>query len=408
MKIVQVNHMFLDGGGREEHIYQLSKRLAESGDEVTIVTSDYTPTGREVIGDRARKVKGIFLKTLKGYPVNIPPGRIVIPDLMDWLLKVNNFDLIHAHGMGEQVVLEAMYVAKIKNIPFVFTPHFHPYWAYEKLNAQKIWKVLQETQTKMIVENADATIVFSNAGKEELIKYTGAKKTKNIHIIPNGIDENLPKVTPEDVKKVFLKHEIPPAKNYMIFLGDITNPRKGAFTAVQTFRQVRFQLPDTHLIMVGPWSSRLKTGTGIEKLVQLLNKLVKAGRVTVTDWVSDFDKVALLTGSDLLISPTVYDSFGMALAEALWCGTPVVSTKVGGVPFTVRDGKDGILVDDADNIEKFAKASIKLLKNKELAKKMGQNGHKRVEKLFLLKTMTQRTRNLYQKLIEKYEKKQKN
>lgn len=407
MKIVQVNHMFLDGGGREEHIYQLSKRLTENGDEVTIVTSDYTPTGREVIGNKAQKVKGISLKVLKGYPVNIPPGRVAIPDLMDWLLKFNNFDLIHAHGMGEQVPLEAMYVAKIKNIPFVFTPHFHPYWAYKKLNAQKIWKVLQETQTRMIVENANATIVFSKLGKDELVKYTGAQKTKNIRIVPNGIDETLPKVTPEDIKKVFLKYEIPPAQNYIIFLGDITNPRKGAFTAVQAFRRVRLQLSDTHLIMVGPWGNRLKTDTGAEKLIQLLNKLVKAGRVTVTDWVNDFDKVALLTGADLLISPTVYDSFGLSLAEALWCKTPVVATKVGGVMFTVRDGKDGILVNGADNIEGFAKASIKLLKNKELAKKMGKNGHKRVEKLFLLKIMTQKTRNLYQKLIKKYEKKQK-
>lgn len=405
MKIVQINHMFLDGGGREEHIYQLSKRLAEDGEEITILTSDYTPTGREEIGDKARKVKGIFLKTLKGYPVNIPPGRIEIPDLMDWLLKIDNFDLIHAHGMGEQVVLEAMYVAKIKNIPFVFTPHFHPYWAYEKLNAQKIWKVLQETQTKMIVENADATIVFSKLGKDELVKYTGAQKTKNIRIVPNGIDENLPTVKPEDIKKVFSKYEIPPAQNYMIFLGDIANPRKGAFTAIQAFREVRFQLPNTHLIMVGPWSNRFKTTVGTEKNIQLLNKLAKAGRVTITDWVNDFEKVALLTGADLLISPTVYDSFGLALAEALWCKTPVVATKVGGVPFTVRDGIDGVLVKGADNIKGFAKASLKLLRNKELAEEMGEKGHQRVKKMFLLKDMVEKTRNLYQKLIKKYEKK---
>jgi len=401
MKIIQINHMFLDGGGREEHIYQLSKRLAEKGHQVTIVTSDYTPTGSEAIGDKARMVKGIFLKTLKGYPVNIPPGRIQIPDLMDYLLDLNNYDLIHAHGMGEQAALEAFYVSKIKNIPFVFTPHFHPYWAYEKLNAQKIWKVLQETQTRMIIENANATIVFSKLGEEELIHYTGAKNTKNIYIIPNGIDENLPRITSRDIERVFLKYEIPKAENYIIFLGDVTNPRKGAFQAVQAFRQVRLELPDTHLIIVGPWGSRLKTTASMSRLVQLLNKLAKAGRVTITDWVNDFDKVVLISGSDLLISPTIYDSFGIALAEALYCKIPVVATKVGGIPYVVRQNIDGFLVDRADNIKGFANACIKLLKNKKIAKKMGERGHKRVKRMFLWNNTIRKTEKLYQNLIAK-------
>jgi glycosyltransferase involved in cell wall biosynthesis len=235
-----------------------------------------------------------------------------------------------------------------------------------------------------------------------LIQYTGATTTKNICVIPNGIDETMPKVSKKDIKDVFRKYEIPPAQNYMIFLGDIANPRKGAFATVQAFRQVRLTLPDTHLIMVGPWSSRLKTSVSMAKTIQVLNKLAKAGRVTITDWVDELDKVALLNGADLLISPTVYDSFGLALAEALWCKIPVVATKVGGIPFVVRDGIDGILVREADNIEGFARASIKLLQNKNLAKKMGQRGHQRVKKLFLLKTMVQKTQNLYQALIKKY------
>jgi len=401
MKIVQVNHMFLDGGGREEHIYQLSRRLAEMGHEVTIVTSDYTPTGRESIGDKARKVKGIFLKTLKGYPVNIPPGRIQIPDLMDYLLKSDDYDIIHAHGMGEQVALEAFYVAQIKGVPFVYTPHFHPYWAYEKLNAQKIWKVLQETQTRMIVEHADATIVFTSLGKKDLIKYTKVKKTDKIYIIPNGIDETLPKVKKSDIEKVFEKYEIPKNQNYMMFLGDPTNPRKGAFVAVQAFREVRLKLPDTHLIIVGPWGSRLKTSISLKRLTQLLNKLAKAGKVTITDWVSDFEKVAFLSGADLLISPTIYDSFGIALAEALYFKCPVVATKIGGVPDVVRDGIDGILIKKADDIKGFARACIRLLQNKTLAKKMGENGHKRVKKLFLWKKNAKKLVELYKRLIKR-------
>ncbi len=399
MKIIQVNHMFLDGGGREEYIYQLSKRLAEKGNQVNIVTSDYTPTGEEPIGDRARKVKRIFIKTLKGYQVDIPPGRIVIPDLMDYLLKSNNYDLIHAHGMGERVSLEAFYAARVKNIPFVFTPHFHPCWAYEELGAQKIWKVLQETQTKMLVENADATVVFSDLDKETLCKYTKASPKSKIYIIHNGIDETLPEVSGEDVREVFAKYNIPLEQNYLIFLGDATNPRKGALQVIQAFRRVRYKLANTHLIITGPWGSRLRTSVGMKKSIKLLNKLAKAGKVTITGYVSDFDKAALLSGADVLLSPTIYDSFGIVLAEALFYKTPVVATKIGGVPHTVRQNIDGILVNGADNTEGFARACIKLLKNKPLAKKMGEMGCRRVKKLFLWENTIAKMQNLYERLI---------
>lgn len=399
MKIVQANHMFLDGGGREEYVYQLSKRLAEKGNQVNIVTSDYTPTREEPIGDKARKINRIFVKTLKGYKVDVPPGRIAIPDLMDYLLRSNNYDIIHAHGMGERVSLEAFYVARIKEVPFVFTPHFHPYWVYEKLGAQKIWKVLQETQTKMIIENADASVVFSELDKKTVCKYTKASPKSKFYIIHNGIDETLPEVSREEIKKVFSKYDIPEEENYLMFLGDAINPRKGAFQAVQAFRRVRYKLPDTHLIITGSWGNRLKTSVGIKRLIQLLNKLAKARKVTITGYVSDFDKAALLSGADILVSPTIYDSFGIALAEALFCKTPVVVTKIGGVPYTVRPNIDGILVNGADNTEGFARACIKLLKNKSLAKKMGERGHRRVKELFLWKDTAAKMQNLYERLI---------
>ncbi len=404
MKIVQVNHMLLDGGGREDHIYYLSKGLAERGHKVSIVTSDYTPTGSETIGNKVREIKGVSLKTLKGYPVNIPPGRIEIPDLMDYLLTSNNYDLIHAHGMGEQVALEAFYAAKIKGVPFVYTPHFHPYWVYEKLNAQKIWEVLQKTQTHMLIKHSDAVITFSELAKNDLLEYTKTKRTGNIHIIPNGIEDKFSDIKDTEVKKIFLKYGIPEADNYIVFLGDPTNPRKGALSAIQAFRQIKMVLPQSHMIIIGPWGNRLKTAASMRNLVQLLNKLSKSGSITITDYVSDFDKYAILTGSHLLISPTIYDSFGLALAEALYCKIPVVATKIGSIPYVVRNNVDGYLVNGADNIKGFANACLKILKDKNKAKEMGQAGRQRVIRKFLLDDSVAKTESLYKKILEKYKK----
>lgn len=90
MKIVQVNHMFLDGGGREEYVYQLSKRLAEKGNQVKIVTSNYTPTSEEPIGDKAGKIK-----RLKDY-------RIPVKKLFLWKDTVAKIEDLYQRLIGDK------------------------------------------------------------------------------------------------------------------------------------------------------------------------------------------------------------------------------------------------------------------------------------------------------------------
>jgi starch synthase len=398
MKIIQVNQLFLDGGGREEHVFHISKQMCKNGHEVTVVTSDYLPTGEETIGKRAKKIDNLKIKILKGYKVDVPPGRIQIPDLMDFLLEQNDYDIIHAHGMGEQPAEHAFYAAKIKGVPFVFTPHFHPWWAYEKLKAQKIWEVFQKTLTNMVGNHADAVIAVSEPQRDDLIKYANINP-KNIQVIPNGVNGELPVLSPKEIQAVFDKYGIPKVANYIIFLGDATNPRKGAYEAVQAFRQMRDKYyPDTHLIIVGPWGHRLKTTPA---LFTLLNKMAKARHITATGYVNEYEKAALLTGSDLLVSPTTYEAFGIVLAEALYCGIPVVATKIGGVPYVVRDKVDGLLVNGQDNIPGFAKACAEILKDKNRAQEMGRRGRERVQKMFRWDKAAEKTLKLYQKLLDK-------
>jgi len=401
LRIFQINHMFLDGGGREEHIFYISKELIQRGHDVSVITSDYMASGEPLIGRKARQIPGFKIITLKGYQTQIPPGRILIPDLMETLLKNNNVDVIHAHGMGEQVAQDAFYAAKIKGVPFVFTPHFHPWWSYEKLHAQRIWKVLQETQLRMIAEHSDALISVSETGQKDFIKYV-KYKGKNMVVIPNGLDPDLKIPSKEEIRAVWEKFKIPPNKKYLIFLGSVTNPRKGALEAVQVFRQVREKMPDAHMLVVGPWSSRYISTTPVLKIVE---KLAKAKHVTVTGYVSESDKYSLLAGADVMVSPTVYEAFGITLAEALYCKIPVVATKVGGVPYVIRDKIDGFLIKEQTNIPAFARACLRLLRNPELAKKMGQAGHERVKRKFQWDKVSQKLEELYYRVIERNQKK---
>lgn len=399
MDIVQVSHMFFDGGGREEHIYQISKYFALKGHRVTIVTSDYSPSGEHLMKKKAEKVPGIKIVSLKGYLTNIPPGRVQIPDLIDFLIDYEA-DIIHAHGMGEQPAEEAFYAAKIKQIPFVFTPHFAPYDVYKKLNAEHVWKVIQQYQVYNMLRGANKIISVSPNEKEDIKKYT-RYDGNNFEIIANGFEPPPEKITPQVVKDTYKKFGIPEGRKYVVFLGALTNPRKGAFEAIQAFRAAKSKDPNLYLIIIGRWDSRLNYPGQMKATTKLLEKLAKANNVMVTGWVSEKDKYALMTGANMFISPTYYEAFGIALCEALYSKLPVISTNRGGVKYVVRNGVDGLLVKDPENIEDLTQAILKLARQPEKSKQMGKAGYERVKKMFSWEKTGKKLEALYKKLATK-------
>jgi len=400
MDIIQVNHMFLDGGGREEHVYQISKYLALKGHRVTIVTSDYTPTGEYNIKRKADKIPGIKIVTLKGYHTNMPPGRIQIPDLMDFLIDYKA-DIIHAHGMGEQPPEDAFYAAKIKKIPFVFTLHFAPFTVYKALHADHVWEVFQKYHVYNMLRGADKIIAVSPNEKEDIVKFT--KYTgNNFEVVPNGFERHAEPITPATIKEAYQKLDIPLNRKYVVFLGSLTNPRKGAFEAIQAFRMARAQYPDLHLIIMGTWDTRLMNYVGqTRSIARILDKLAKANHVTFTGWINDKIKSNLMSGAHMFISPTTYEAFGIGLCEALYNKIPVISTDIGGGRYVVRNGVDGILIKDSTDIEAFSTAIIKLVNNPEKAKLMGKNGHKRVTEMFSWERTTDKLEKIYSSLVAK-------
>lgn len=401
MNIVLVNHMFLDGGGREEHVLQIATRLAKRRHRVTILTSDYTPSGEDTLKQAADRVPGLKIVTLKGYKTNVPPGRIHIPDLTDFLIDYP-CDLIHAHGMGEQPAEDAFYVAKVKNVPFVFTLHFTPYTAYKKLHAAHIWKVFQKYHVYNMLRGSDKVLNTSPDEKADISKYTGYRG-RNFEMVPNGFERESRRLTPEYVRSVYEQYGIPRGRKYVAFVGALTNPRKGAFEAIQAFRAAQLKHPDLHLILMGAWDTRLDYRGKDNRMARVLEKLGKANQVTVPGWITSVDEYfAILRGATIFLSPTYYECFGIALAEALYNYTPVIATNIGGCRYVVRNGTDGILVKNPENIESLTRKVVYLLDRPDVAEKMGAAGHARISKLLSWEKTVDKLERVYRQLLVKY------
>ena len=107
---------------------------------------------------------------------------------------------------------------------------------------------------------------------------------------------------------------------------------------------------------------------------------------------------SLMAAITLLVVATEAEPFGRVILEAMASGKPVVGTASGGTPELVQEGQTGFLVPPLDP-EAMARAILRLLKNPEEAKRMGENGRRRVEAEFSLEVHVQKIQALYHSLL---------
>ena len=92
---------------------------------------------------------------------------------------------------------------------------------------------------------------------------------------------------------------------------------------------------------------------------------------------------ALQRMAAVVIQKSIKEGFCLSVTEAMWKGTPVVASRVGGIPLQIEDGVNGFLL-EPDDTEGFADKIIKILKDKEMGKELGKKGKEIVRKKFLI------------------------
>jgi L-malate glycosyltransferase len=111
------------------------------------------------------------------------------------------------------------------------------------------------------------------------------------------------------------------------------------------------------------------------------------------------DVPLLLKYMDIVVLPSLQESFPRVLLEAMAAKTPVIATRVGGIPEAVQDGKTGILVLPGDS-DMLLSALKYLIKNPSIRKQMGEEGRKRVEERFCIEKNVGETEKLYLEMLK--------
>jgi phosphatidylinositol alpha-1,6-mannosyltransferase len=142
---------------------------------------------------------------------------------------------------------------------------------------------------------------------------------------------------------------------------------------------LRDEFPNLRYAVVG-------SGIGLAQLQALARSLGVSDRVRFLTDVPDADLPPLYNSAELYLGVSrpvelMIEGFGISLSEASACGVPVIGSSTGGIPDAVRDGETGLLV-DPENPEAVAGAVRLLLRDRDLARRLGAAGRKAVESFY--------------------------
>ena len=155
---------------------------------------------------------------------------------------------------------------------------------------------------------------------------------------------------------------------------------------IKVFKRVKEKF-DCRLVLCGNMATDDPEGPEIyERIRKGAKELIERGDVVLVTDPASSNYIfinALQRISSVIVQKSIKEGFCLAVTEALWKGTPVVASNVGGIPLQVIDGENGFLV-ESDDTQGFADRIIEILHNPDLAKEMGKNGKEIVRKNFLI------------------------
>jgi N-acetyl-alpha-D-glucosaminyl L-malate synthase BshA len=327
---------------------ELGKELAERGHTVHFI-SYALPTRVCELGERLQ----FHEVEMFDYPLfEFPPYDLALASKILEVAEGARLDVLHMHYAIPHAT--AAYLARemykpVRYLPFVTTLHGTD---ITLVGSRKSFLPI----TRFSIAQSDALTSISQYLADETCRTFGHCA---VEVIPNFINAAEYRRRENEA----LRRELAPRGEKLLMHVSNFRPVKRITDCIHAFARVKTQLP-ARLVMCGDGPER----EGAEALARsygIAADVVFAGQVPN---IADYLSVA-----DLLLLPSETESFGLAALEAMACETPVIATRVGGLPEVVRDGETGFLVALADT-QAMAERAMEILSDERKQRAMGARG----------------------------------
>ena len=374
MRIVQVSPFYWPhAGGVESHVRSLAREFAAEGHEVTVVTSRYSrqlPAEESMEGYRILRTRslGVLFRT----PIDYGTAKTI---------RSLRPDVVHVHYPPP---LTAYFTTRAlrrhRDVPICLTYHCDLF--LDGILGRVTASLYQHVFVPSILDRADRIIVHTRSYGSTSVMLRG----RELSVIPSVVD--LERFRP-GLDAHTLRTDLGlDGKRILAFTGRLV-PHKG----VDVILEALTQLPkDVVLIVIG-------AGPRLPSLVGQARRLGLGDRVRFCARVSDEDLPRYLALANVFVFPSQnrLEGFGLAVAEAMAAGLPVVTADMPGVREVIEPGREGLLTEPLIAGD-LAKKVETLIDDPALARAMGAAGRQRAEERYGLSTVAQQLIRLYEGL----------
>jgi len=357
----------LTEGGMNVYVLNLANSLGKLGARVDIFTRTHKENDEKIIAIHPN-VRIIHLASLT---YDLPSdAQIFTGKLMAFLTQNNlSYDMIHSHYFYSGKV--ALELKKLLNLPIVHT--FHTLGTIKArlagINDQKRIKI-----EKAIVKEVSGIIASTELEKQELRqKYeTAANK---VFVVSPGVNHHLFKK--HKLQYARAKLSLPQTYKIILFVGRI-DPIKGINFLISALCLLRERYPSLRnklrVVLIGGdiesrhfWENR-----EVQKIIKYIEKNKLQCCVKFIGSQPHSLLPLYYSAADLVAMPSIYESFGFVLLEAMASGATVLASKAGGLKYLIKDKINGRLFENG-NVDQLCKLTYELLNDKTQRVRLGKN-----------------------------------
>ena len=367
----------------------LARELSNAKHEVTIYTTDLDfANNPKTFNKKLPKEENVQNFKIKRSHVWFSIKLFFINPGIYFRMMNDQCDIMHTIGIRSFQSYIAALVAKKKKIPLIVSDQggltTHP-----DLQNKDIWsKILYKIQSPMIkfvINQAKKIIVANEYEKKIFSELTDESK---IEIVKNGINLENMKSTVGFKKKYEINHD------YFLFLGRF-HEVKGLDILLDAMNLIKNHplMSSTKLVIMG-------VDFGFEKkMLKMIKEMNLENVIKIIKNPPREDVISAYEESKFLVLPSRWELSPLTPLEGFAFKKPTISTKAHGIPYTLHDRKDSILV-ESENFKQLSEMITELLNDNTECERLGMNGYEYVHKECNSRNMAKQMLNIYEKTIK--------
>ena len=378
-------------GGIMFLVADIAKEATNLGNDVVIYTTDLDfANNASTFNKNLPKKETLDNYTIKRSHVWFRINLFFLNPGIYFQMMKDSPDIIHTIGIRSFQSFIATIVAKKKKIPLVISDQggltTHPDLKSGGIFKKILYK-LQVPMINFIINNSTKISVANEYEKKIFEKFN---QTSKIEIIRNGINLETMKTKTQNFKK---KHGI--SLPFVLFIGRFSKV-KGIDILLHAIKILKDKPELKNIIFV-----IMGVDFGFQnQMIQMIDDFGIKEKIHLITNPSREDVIAAYSESEFLVLPSRWELSPLTPLEGFAFKKPVISTNVHGIPSTITDRKNGILVKNED-FHELAEAIMELINDKQKCLEYGLSGYNLVKTECNSKSMTEKTLRMYNQIINR-------